>query len=85
MDDEYYVLISDGDEVPALFKISEGLEQIRRDGAWEDPTEEEIESLDGLVVATIKEDFVAVYDEIQASKKTATRDDIEPYAMESAE
>lgn len=83
MDDEYYVLISDGDEVPALFKISDGLEQIRRDGEWTDPTEEDIESLDGLLVATIKEEFVSVYDEMQAEKKTPTKEEIEPYTVES--
>lgn len=83
MDDEYYVLISDGDEVPALFKISDGLEQIRRDGEWTDPTEEDIESLDGLLVATIKEEFVSVYDEMQAEKKTPTKEEVEPYTVES--
>lgn len=83
MDDEYYVLISDGDEVPALFKVSEGLEQIRKDGEWTDPTEDDIEALDGLVVATIKEEFVSVYDEIQAEKKTPTKEEVEPYTVES--
>lgn len=82
-EDEYYVLISDGDEVPALFKISEGLEQIRKDGEWTDPTEDDIEALDGLVVATIKEEFVSVYDEIQAEKKTPNKEDVEPYTVES--
>lgn len=83
MEDELYVLISDGDEVPALFKVSEGLEQIRMNGEWTDPTEDQIEALDGLIVATIKEDFISVYDEIQAGKSTPTREDVEPYRVES--
>jgi hypothetical protein len=83
MDDEIYVLVSDKDEVPALFKISEGFEQIRMNGEWTDPTIEQIEELDGLLVATIEEKFIEVYDEIQASKKVATTADIEPYKTET--
>ena len=83
MADETYVLVSDNDEVPALFKITDGLEQIRMNGEWTDPTIEQIEELDGLLVATIEEKFVEVYDEIQASKKVATTADIEPYKTET--
>jgi hypothetical protein len=83
MNDEIYVLVSDKDEVPALFKISEGFEQIRMNGEWTDPTIEQIEELDGLLVATIEEKFIEVYDEIQASKKVATTSDIEPYKTET--
>jgi hypothetical protein len=79
-----YVLISDKDEVPALFKIENGTEQIRMDGEWTDPTWEQIEELEGLMVATIEEKFVEVYDEIQASKKVATTADIEPYKTETS-
>lgn len=80
---EHYVLISDNDEVPALFKIDGESEQIRVNGEWTDPTVEQIEELDGLLVATIEEKFVEVYDEIQASKKVATTTDIEPYKTET--
>jgi hypothetical protein len=83
MADETYVLVSDNDEVPALFKITDGLEQIRMNGEWTDPTIEQIEELDGLLVATIEEKFIEVYDEIQASKKVATTADIEPYKTET--
>jgi hypothetical protein len=79
MEDETYVLISDSNEVPALFKIEDNLEQIRINGEWTDPTAEQIGELDGLLVATITEEFVPVYDEIQASQKTATRKDLEGY------
>ena len=79
---EHYVLVSDNDEVPALFKITDGVEQIRFNGEWTDPTFEQIEELDGLLVATIEEKFIEVYDEIQASKKVATAADIEPYKTE---
>jgi hypothetical protein len=78
-----YVLISDNDEVPALFKITDGLEKMRENGEWVDPTLEQIEELDGLFVATIGEEFISVYDEIQASKKKATTSDIEPYITET--
>ena len=81
--DEIYVLITDNDEVPALFKIDGESEQIRMDGEWTDPTLEQIEKLDGLLVATIEEKFIEVYDEIQSSKKMATTADIEPYKMET--
>jgi hypothetical protein len=81
--EEIYVLISDNDEVPALFKIQDGNEQIRINGEWTDPTFEQIEELDGLLVATIEEEFITVYDEIQASKKVATTSDIEPYKTET--
>lgn len=80
---ELYVLVSDNDEVPALFKIDGESEQIRFNGEWTDPTIEQIEELDGLLVATIEEKFVEVYDEIQASKKVATTADIEPYKTET--
>jgi len=79
MEDETYVLISDSNEVPALFKIEDNLEKIRINGEWTDPTAEQIGELDGLLVATITEEFVPVYDEIQASQKTATRKDLEGY------
>lgn len=79
MEDQIYVLISDDDEVPALFKIEDNLEQMRENGQWVDPTPEQIGKLDGLLVATITEEFVSVYDEIQASQKTATRRDLEGY------
>ena len=80
---EYYVLVSDGDEVPALFKMDGETEQIRVAGEWADPTLEQIEELDGLLVATIDEKFIEVYDELQASKKVATTSDIEPYKTET--
>jgi hypothetical protein len=80
---EHYVLVSDNDEVPALFKIDGESEQIRVNGEWTDPTFEQIEELDGLLVATIEEKFIEVYDEIQASKKVATTTDIEPYKTET--
>ena len=80
---EHYVLVSDNDEVPALFKIDGESEQIRVNGEWTDPTFEQIEELDGLLVATIEEKFIEVYDEIQASKKVATTADIEPYKTET--
>ena len=80
---EHYVLVSDNDEVPALFKIDGESEQIRVTGEWTDPTFEQIEELDGLLVATIEEKFIEVYDEIQASKKVATTADIEPYKTET--
>jgi hypothetical protein len=83
MAEETYVLVSDNDEVPALFKITDGFEKIRMNGEWTDPTFEQIEELDGLLVATIEEKFVEVYDEIQASKKVATTADIEPYKTET--
>jgi hypothetical protein len=79
---ELYVLVSDDDEVPALFKIEGDIEQMRENGEWVDPTEDQIEKLDGLLVATIGEEFISVYDEIQASKKKATTSDIEPYKTE---
>lgn len=79
----HYVLISDKDEVPALFKITDGTEQIRMNGEWTDPTWEQIEELEGLMVATIEEKFIEVYDEIQSSKKVATTSDIEPYKTET--
>lgn len=79
---ELYVLISDDDEVPALFKVDGETEQIRMNGEWTDPTLEQIEELDGLMVATIEEKFIEVYDEIQASKKVAKTSDIEPYKTE---
>lgn len=81
--DAHYVLISDKDEVPALFRIENGSEKIRMGGEWTDPTWEQIEELDGLFVATIEEKFIEVYDEIQASKKVATTSDIEPYKTET--
>lgn len=81
---EHYVLVSDNDEVPALFKIDGESEQIRSNGEWTDPTVEQIEELDGLLVATIEEKFIEVYDEIQASKKVATTADIEPYKTETS-
>jgi hypothetical protein len=80
---ELYVLVSDNDEVPALFKVDGDTEQIRMNGEWTDPTLEQIEKLDGLLVATIEEKFIEVYDEIQASKKVATNADIEPYKTET--
>jgi len=80
---EHYVLVSDNDEVPALFKIDGESEEIRVNGEWTDPTFEQIEELDGLLVATIEEKFIEVYDEIQASKKVATTSDIEPYKTET--
>lgn len=80
---ELYVLVSDDDEVPALFKIDGEVEQIRMNGEWTDPTLQQIEELDGLLVATIEEKFIEVYDEIQASKKVATTSDIEPYKTET--
>jgi hypothetical protein len=82
MDNYAYVLITDGDDVPALFQVTDGKEKLRENGEWVDPTLEQIEELDGLFVATISEEFISVYDEIQASKKTATTSDIEPYATE---
>lgn len=83
MDEYTYVLITDGDEVPALFRVQDGLEQMRENGEWVDPTLEQIEELDGLMMATIEEKFIEVYDEIQASKKVATTADIEPYKTET--
>jgi hypothetical protein len=82
MINETYVLVSDNDEVPALFKVTDGVEKLRENGEWVDPTLEQIEELDGLFVATIEEKFIEVYDEIQASKKVATAADIEPYKTE---
>lgn len=79
MEDQTYVLISDQDEVPALFKVEGGTEQIRMNGEWTDPTVEQIEELDGLLVATITEEFVPVYDEIQANQKAATKSDLEGF------
>ena len=83
MENSTYVLVTDGDEVPALFQITDGVEKLREDGEWVDPTFEQIEELDGILVATIEEQFVSVYDEIQASKKVATTSDIEPYKTET--
>lgn len=83
MDNYTYVLITDGDDVPALFQVTDGKEKLRENGEWIDPTLEQIEKLDGLFVATIKEEFISIYDEIQASKKTAKASDIEPYATET--
>jgi hypothetical protein len=83
MENSTYVLVSDSDEVPALFQITDGVEKLRENGTWVDPTIEQIEELDGLLVATIEEKFVEVYDEIQASKKVATTADIEPYKTET--
>jgi hypothetical protein len=83
MENSTYVLVTDGDEVPALFQITDGVEKLRENGEWVDPTFEQIEELDGLIVATIEEKFIEVYDEIQASKKVATTSDIEPYKTET--
>jgi hypothetical protein len=83
MESSTYVLVTDGDEVPALFQITDGVEKLRENGEWIDPTLKQIEELDGLLVATIEEKFVEVYDEIQASKKIATTADIEPYKTET--
>lgn len=82
MEEYTYVLITDGDEIPALFRVEDGLEQMRENGEWIDPTEEQFEKLDGLLMATIDEKFVEIYDEIQASKKVAKASDIEPYKTE---
>jgi len=55
MENSTYVLVTDGDEVPALFQITDGVEKLREDGEWVDPTFEQIEELDGILVATIEE------------------------------
>jgi hypothetical protein len=81
--EEYYVLISDSDEIPALFKITDGFEKIRMNGEWVDPTVDQLAELDGLLVATITEEFVPIYDEIQSREEIINKQKISDYLAES--
>ena len=82
MENYTYVLVQDNDEIPALFRVANGEEQIRVDGEWVDPTIEQVEELEGLLVVTIEESFVDIYDDMLGSKKTPKREDIEPHVTE---
>lgn len=79
----YYVLVSDDDNVVALFKRTvSGDEAIRSKEGWTNPTAEEIEEWDGFTVVTIEEKFVDIYDEMLADGEKVTLETIQPYKTE---
>lgn len=79
----YYVLVSDDDNVVALFKRTvSGEEAIRSEEGWTNPTEDQIEEWDGFTVVTIEEKFVDIYDKMLADGEKVTLETIQPYKTE---
>lgn len=79
---EYYVLASDENKILALFKVSDGIEEVREDGDWVDHEEDKIEEWDGATIVTIEEEFVDVYDKMLAEGEKVTLETIQPYKTE---
>ena len=84
MNESFYVLVSDDDEVMALFKQQNSEESVRADGTWGSPMEEEIEEWDGARVVTIVEDFVEIYDKKIADDEVLMLEDIEEYRVKKS-
>lgn len=84
MNESFYVLVSDDDEVMALFKQQNSEESVRADGTWGNPMEEEIEEWDGARVVTIVEDFVEIYDKKIADDEVLMLEDIEEYRVKKS-
>ena len=81
--DYMYVLVSDDDEVVALFKNSSDTGDVLRiNGEWGDPTFEQIEEWDGYRMVTIEEEFVDIYDEMLAEGEEIDLGNIQPYMTE---
>ena len=81
--DYLYVLVSDDDEVVALFKNSSDTGDVLRiNGEWGDPTFEQIEEWDGYRMVTIEEEFVDIYDEMLAEGEEIDLGNIQPYMTE---
>lgn len=79
----YYALVSDEDDVVAVFKETvSNQEAMRVDGGWGYPTEDKIEEWDGFTVVTIEEKFVDIYDKMLADGEKVTLETIQPYKTE---
>jgi hypothetical protein len=84
--DETYVLLTDDGDVAALFQNTEEEgDQVRLNGEWTDPTEEQILEWDGLMVVTIEPSFIEVFDEAQASGKTLDESAVQEYKTEMSQ
>lgn len=84
--DLFYVLLDDDGNVKALFQNTEETGDVmRRDGAWDDPTEEEIEELEDYELVTIEPSFIEVFDAAQASGTVLDKSAVQEYKTETSE
>lgn len=83
--DETYVLLSDDGYIVALFQNTEEEgDQLRSNGEWVDPTEEQISEWDGLRLVTIEPSFTEVFDAAQASGDTLDESAVQDYKTETS-
>jgi len=79
----HYALVSDDDDVVAIFKQTpSNQEAMRSKEGWTSPTAEQIEEWDGYRVFTIEEEFVEDYDKMLAEDKKVILKNIQPYMTE---
>ena len=84
--DETYVLLTDDGDVAALFQNTEEEgDQVRLNGEWTDPTEDQILEWDGLTIVTIEPSFIEVFDEAQASGETLDESAVQEYKTEMSQ
>ena len=87
MDNDFtYVLLDDDGNVKALFQNTEETGDVmRRDGAWDAPTYEEIEELENYELVTIEPSFIEVFDDAQASGEVLDKSAVQEYKTETSE